>query len=322
VPCGLHIIGTERHEARRIDNQLRGRSGRQGDPGATRFFLSLDDDLMRIFARDWVKGMLEKLGMTEGQPIESRMVTRGIEKAQKKVEARNFEIRKSLLEYDEVMDKQRQTIYRTRQEVLESIELKEKVVSMIEDGIDELMGTYLGEKAKDWELPELCSRVQQMFQVPLEPEEIKGNERARVEEIVRERVLSKYDEIEARHTPERQRALERYVLLDVLDSKWKDHLYAMDALKAGIGLRSYAQVDPKLEYKREGFEKFQLLLQSISGTVAFQAIALGGGDVIVFEASGMLPVGQGGTITLADDCGRSEILEVYTSGVTALATYP
>jgi preprotein translocase subunit SecA len=268
VRCGLHIIGTERHEARRIDNQLRGRSGRQGDPGSSRFFLSLDDDLMRIFARDWVKNVLERLGMTEGQQIESRMVTRGIENAQKKVEARNFEIRKNLLEYDEVMDKQRQTIYQTRQEILESVELKDKVVSMIEESIEDLMATYLAEKSKDWELEEFAKRLHQMFNVAIDLGEFEKKERETVQEIVSDKVLARYDEIEEANTPERQRAVERYLLLDVLDSKWKDHLYAMDALKAGIGLRSYAQVDPKLEYKKEGFEKFRMLLNSVSSTVA------------------------------------------------------
>ncbi|MBU0754668.1 MAG: SEC-C domain-containing protein, partial [Planctomycetes bacterium] len=250
------------------DNQLRGRSGRQGDPGSSRFFISLDDDLMRIFARDWVKTMLEKLGMTEGQEIESRMVSRGIENAQKKVEARNFEIRKNLLEYDEVMDKQRHTVYETRQEVLESVDLKEKVISMVEGTIEDLMQTYLADKNKDWELDEFCSRLNQMFLVSIQPAELEKTEREKVQEIITDKVLARYEEIEAKNTPEKQRAVERYLLLDILDSKWKDHLYAMDALKAGIGLRSYAQVDPKLEYKKEGFEKFQLLLQSVSSTIS------------------------------------------------------
>ncbi|MFH1999997.1 MAG: preprotein translocase subunit SecA [Planctomycetota bacterium] len=268
IRCGLHIIGTERHDARRIDNQLRGRSGRQGDPGSSRFFLSLDDDLMRIFARDWVKTMLEKLGMTEGQEIESRMVSRGIENAQKKVEARNFEIRKNLLEYDEVMDKQRKTIYETRQEILDGENLRDKVVAMISDTVADLMDTYLGEKARDWNLEDFNNRLKQVFLVSIDPDLLQNKERALVDKMVTDLVLKRYDEIEAKHTPEQQRALERYVLLDVVDSKWKDHLYAMDALKSGIGLRSYAQVDPKVEYKREGFEKFQMLLQTISATVA------------------------------------------------------
>ncbi len=265
--CGLHIIGTERHEARRIDNQLRGRSGRQGDPGSTRFFLSLDDDLMRIFAKDWVKNVLEKMGMTEGQEIESRMVTRGIENAQKKVEARNFEIRKNLLEYDEVMDIQRRTIYETRQEILEGVEMKEKVTAMVRDEVAGLMATYCGGTSKEWEIGEFCNRIQQIMNVTIDPADLEKKEQEAIETVILDKLLARYDEIEATHTPEKQRALERYLLLDILDSKWKDHLYAMDALKAGIGLRSYAQVDPKVEYKKEGFGKFQMLLTSISSGV-------------------------------------------------------
>jgi len=266
--CGLHIIGTERHEARRIDNQLRGRSGRQGDPGSSRFFLSLDDDLMRIFARDWVKAMLEKLGMTEGQEIESRLVTRGVEKAQKKVESRNFEIRKNLLEYDEVMDQQRKTIYTTRQEILESEGLKEKVISMISDSVDELMNTYMGGTAKDWDLNEFSQRIHHLSGVTIEPESLEKKEAEEVNEFTVEKLISRYDEIEEMNTAEEQRKLERYILLDILDSKWKDHLFAMDALKTGIGLRSYGQVDPKNEYKKEGYGKFQLLLNTVSNTVS------------------------------------------------------
>jgi len=268
VRCGLNILGTERHEARRIDNQLRGRSGRQGDPGSSRFFISLDDDLMRIFARDWVKNILQKLGMTEGQEIESRMVNRGIENAQKKVESRNFEIRKNLLEYDEVMDKQRRTIYENRQETLDGADLKDKVTAMINDTVLDLIGTYLGGSSKDWDFGEFVNRIKQVFEVEIQPGELQKKEADEVEELVMTRLIERYDEIEASNGKERQRSIERYLLLDILDSKWKDHLYAMDALKAGIGLRSYAQVDPKTEYKKEGFDKFQMLLQTISSGVA------------------------------------------------------
>jgi len=270
VRCGLHIIGTERHEARRIDNQLRGRSGRQGDPGSSRFFLSLDDDLMRIFAKDWVKAVLGKLGMTEGQEIESRMVTRGIENAQKKVEGRNFEIRKSLLEYDEVMDQQRRTIYETRQAILLGEDLKDKVLAMVNDTVLELMNTYMGEAKKDWELDELAQRLNQHFGSEFDGKQFEDKEREAVEKSVMDGVLELYDAKEQMIGAEEMRRVERFLLLNILDAKWKDHLYAMDALKAGISLRSYAQVDPKTEYKKEGFDKFQMLLQSISeGVTSF-----------------------------------------------------
>jgi len=267
VRCGLHIIGTERHEARRIDNQLRGRAGRQGDPGSSRFFLSLDDDLMRIFAKDWVKTVLEKLGMTEGQEIESRMVTRGIENAQKKVEARNFDIRKNLLEYDEVMDQQRRTIYETRQEILEGEDLKEKALAMVNDNVTGLMGTYLGDSKKDWELKEFASRLNMIYQSDFSASDFEKMDFPEVEQKVMERVNRLYEEKETEIDAEHMRRVERFLLLNVLDAKWKDHLYAMDALKAGISLRSYGQIDPKVEYKKEGFEKFQMLLTSVSDEV-------------------------------------------------------
>ncbi len=265
--CGLHIIGTERHEARRIDNQLRGRSGRQGDPGSSRFFLSLDDDLMRIFARDWVKAVLEKLGMTEGQEIESRMVTRGVENAQKKVEGRNFDIRKNLLEYDEVMDKQRRTIYETRQDILEGRDLKEKVLSMVNDSVTGLMETYLGDSKKDWELEEFSRSLNMKFGSSFDTAQFEGKDWEEVEGLVMDGVLDLYEEKEKAVGSDEIRRVERFLLLNVLDAKWKDHLYAMDALKAGISLRSYAQVDPKTEYKKEGFEKFRMLLNAIAEDV-------------------------------------------------------
>ena len=265
--CGLHIIGTERHEARRIDNQLRGRSGRQGDPGSSRFFLSLDDDLMRVFAKDWVKNVLGRLGMTDGQEIESRMVTRGVENAQRKVEARNFDIRKNLLEYDEVMDKQRRTIYETRQAILEGEELKEKVLGMIDDSVQGLTNTYLGESKKEWELDEFSNRLNRLFDSTFTATQFAEKEREVVEEEVMKGVTALYEEKEELVSSEEMRRIERFLLLNVLDAKWKDHLYAMDALKAGISLRSYAQVDPKMEYKKEGFEKFRMLLDAISEDV-------------------------------------------------------
>ncbi len=271
---GLHIVGSERHEARRIDNQLRGRTGRQGDPGSTRFFLSLQDDLMRIFARDWVTPMLKRLGMLEGQEIESRMVTRGIERAQKKVEQRNFEIRKNLLEYDEVMDQQRKTIYSLRQEILESLgdggdghELKDRVFEMCRGLVRRQMDTYLGESKKDWELQDFCHRMHQSFGVEIAPDQLTGIEREQVETRVMERITQAYDTREQAIGPPMMRQIERFLLLNVIDSKWKDHLHAMSQLRETVSLRGYAQVDPKNEYKREGFEHFQQLLHGVEDDV-------------------------------------------------------
>ena len=260
---GLYVLATERHEARRIDNQLRGRSGRQGDPGVSRFFLSLEDDLMRIFYRDWVTRMMEKLGMTEGQEIESGMVTRAIAKAQKKVEDRNFEIRKSLLEYDEVMDEQRKEIYGTRQDVLNTIELKEKVLIMSERAVGRAAELHLedGEGFNRW--------MGRTFGFELDPEvasacvETPGAFAPALE------VIEKYyQDRESKIGEELMRRIEQYVLLNAIDSRWKDHLHAVDALKAGIGLRGYGQVDPKTEYKKEGFGLFAKLFVAIEDEVA------------------------------------------------------
>ncbi len=264
---GLQIIGSERHEARRIDNQLRGRSGRQGDPGATRFFLSLEDDLMRIFARDWVTGMLKRLGMVYGQEIESPMVSRGIEKAQKRVEQRNFEIRKNVLEYDEVMDKQRKTIYSLRQEILEGIELKERIVEMCGAVVDRLMSTYLGEAKQDWELEEFVNRLHQAFDVPVAAAQFQGKDRDVVRADALAVVTGAYDARESQVGSDKMREIERFLLLNIIDSKWKDHLHAMQQLRENVGLRGYAQIDPKNEYKREGFENFERLQALIEDEV-------------------------------------------------------
>jgi len=260
---GLYVLGTERHEARRIDNQLRGRSGRQGNAGVSRFFLSLEDDLMRIFYRDWVTNAMERLGMTEGQQIESPMVTRAIARAQKKVEDRNFEIRKSLLDYDEVMGKQRKQSYGTRQEVLEGVDLREKVLSMFDRSVLRACVTFEGdaEGFTGWFLKtfgsELAAEVAQAS-VAGEDGDPGG---------VFERLVEIYDEREEQIGSETMRRLENYILLNALDSRWKDHLHAMDSLKAGIGLRGYGQVDPKTEYKREGFELFSRLFEAIEDEV-------------------------------------------------------
>lgn len=264
---GLYVLGTERHEARRIDNQLRGRCARQGDPGASKFFLSLQDDLMRIFYSEGVTRLMERLGMTEGQDITSGLVSRAIERAQKKVESRNFEARRNLLEYDEVMDKQRKFIYEERQEVLEGMNLREKVLGMIEDNLpqgiesnrEEGNGAVNVEGVRQWVKHKFGLDIPATVALPSKPELL--------EKTLLERIRAYYDEREKIETPENLRKIERFLLLNAIDTKWKDHLYAMDALRDGIGLRGYAQIDPKNEYKREGFANFERLLSSISEEV-------------------------------------------------------
>ncbi len=264
---GLLVIGTERHESRRIDNQLRGRCGRQGDPGATRFFLCFDDDLMRIFARDWVKTMMERLGLKHGEVIESPMVTRGIERAQKKVEARNFDIRKNLLEYDEVMDKQRKFIYGQRKEVLHKEGIKDKILGMFEEVLDIQIDLHAGDKDAPVEYDEIRKWFVRKAgdQIDLEGLEAVGREQLFAWCIER---IDKHFETRGAHFGEEDWAkIQQFLLLDTMDQKWKDHLHAMEVLKAGIGLRGYAQVDPKNEYKKEGFEKFKLLKEAIADQV-------------------------------------------------------
>ena len=260
---GLFVLGTERHESRRIDNQLRGRSGRQGDVGASRFFLSLQDPLMRRFYKDWVTNAMERLGMKEGVPIESPMVTRAIERAQKKVEDYHFEIRKSLLEYDEVMDEQRKTIYGVRQEVLESKGLKEKVLEMLGSVVPRMAAAFAGdaEGYRGWfhrtfgfELDEAAATS------------ATGGEDGDCEAVI-DAVLQRYEEREREIGEELMRRVDRHLLLHAIDTKWMDHLRAITALRQGIGLRGYAQKDPKNEYKAEGFELFQKLLAAIEDEV-------------------------------------------------------
>jgi preprotein translocase subunit SecA len=260
---GLYVLGTERHESRRIDNQLRGRSGRQGNPGLSRFYLSLEDPLMRRFYRDWVKNFMEKLGMKEGVPIESKMVSRAIEKAQKKVEDYHFEIRKNLLEYDGVMDEQRKTVYVVRQEVLEGEGLGEKTRQMIEGSALRTVGNFEGD-------PEgLVSWFQRTFgdDLDLEVASTAVGEDGDPMAIV-EAALAVYDRRREELGEEVLERIERYLLLHAIDTRWKDHLHAIDSLKAGIGLRGYAQKDPKNEYKREGYELFTKLMAAIEDEVA------------------------------------------------------
>ena len=261
---GLHILGTERHEARRIDNQLRGRSGRQGDPGSSQFFLSMDDDLMRIFGGDKVQRL-----MAEGQEISMGFLTRALERAQKRVEERNFDIRKNLLEYDGVMDEQRKLIYSQRQRVLRSEALDELVTEMLEsrvvDACEEHLAPADKEASRD---PEgLAAWARQKFGIELVPSEIDAFDLAGAEETLVEKVHQAYRTREEEMTPEAMRDLERFVLLQVIDSKWKDHLHTMDQLRSGIGLRSYAQVDPLVAYKKEGYELFAEMMNSVDEEV-------------------------------------------------------
>ncbi len=267
---GLHIIGTERHESRRIDNQLRGRAGRQGDPGSTRFFLSLEDDLMRIFASERVSNLMLKLGMEEGVPIEHRMVTKSIENAQKKVEAHNFEIRKQLLEYDDVMNKQREIIYAHRSGVLTGESLDEDVLDWMEDVVDSLIAMHCPEEeyAEAWDLKGLCETVYGQFGtevIKVEDIEDMGREGLREELLERLRKLfeQKQQERDQQIGPEIRRQLERALVLQVIDHHWKEHLLGMDQLRDGIGLRGYGQKDPLAEYKREGFDMFSGMMNSI-----------------------------------------------------------
>ncbi|MFH7325741.1 preprotein translocase subunit SecA [Desulfurivibrio sp. C05AmB] len=264
---GLHILGTSRHESRRIDNQLRGRSGRQGDPGSSRFFLSLEDDLLRIFGSDRISGIMDRLGMEEDEPIEHNMISKAIENAQRKVEGHNFEIRKHLLEYDDVMNKQREVIYRQRREVLTSTDLKEVVLEMVGDLVQNLVVEFAEEKipSEDWDWSGIEERFNALFSFPLAWDEpakadLNGEELAT---RLRAAVKSRYEEREEEIGPENMRQLERIILLQMVDSHWKEHLLNMDHLKEGIGLRGYGQKNPLIEYKREGFQMFMEMIEAM-----------------------------------------------------------
>lgn len=263
---GLHIIGTERHESRRIDNQLRGRAGRQGDPGSSRFYISLEDDLMRLFGGDNIKGIMDKLGMEEDQPIEHPIITKSIENAQKKVEAHNFNIRKHVLEYDDVMNTQREVIYSQRRQVLENENTKDSIIDMITQVIDRLLDIYVSKDIhpEEWDLKGLSEYLMDIFQIRYDFE---GKEQDLSRDDLRQELISKalaaYDKKEEELGSDTMRELERYVLLKTVDQKWMDHIDAMDQLREGIGLRAYGQRDPVMEYKFEGYEMFQDMIRSI-----------------------------------------------------------
>ncbi len=270
---GLHVLGTERHEARRIDNQLRGRAGRQGDPGSSRFFLSLEDDLLRIFGGDRIKSLMYRLGMKEGVPIESRLISRRIEHAQKAVEAQNFQARKHLLEYDDVMNRQRETIYAIRRNILEGKDQKEYVLSVAEEIARELVELHCprNEHPAKWNLAQLANEVYQQYGIDLRQQpdlERLGHDEllARLLELIRTR----YQEKEQQFGAETMRWLERHIILDIVDSQWKDHLLTLDHLKEGIGLRGYGQRDPLVEFKKEAFTLFEEMMNRIdTETVRF-----------------------------------------------------
>jgi preprotein translocase subunit SecA len=266
---GLHILGTERHESRRVDNQLRGRSGRQGDPGSSRFYLSLEDDLMRIFGSDRIQGLMGRLGMEEGEAIEHGMVSKAIERAQTQVEGRNFETRKHLLEYDDVMNKQREAIYKLRRDILEGREGRDYVMGLAEDILDGLLDLHCPEKSdpQDWDLTGLRTEMLAYFNINaggMNLDELGIDElRETLWKIIEER----YAEKESRHDPEVIRGFERAIMLQSVDTAWKDHLLALDHLKEGIGLRGYGQRDPLQEYKKESFDLFDMMRERVENDI-------------------------------------------------------
>jgi len=272
---GVHILGTERHESRRIDNQLRGRSGRQGDAGSSRFFLALEDDLMRIFVGgDRIKAILGRLGMQEGEPIEARMVSRAIERAQEQVEARNFEIRKNLLEYDDVMNKQRTEIYRLRRDILDGKEGRDYLLQISRDVLDYLIDTHCPEKSdpRDWELSELTTEMLAYFNIDVHALGVDLGELGiePLRDTLWQAIEAKWSDKEGRLEelrPGLTSMFQRDVMLRVLDQAWKDHLLALDHLKEGIGLRGYGQRDPKQEYKRESFDLFQEMRERVENQI-------------------------------------------------------
>lgn len=268
---GLMIIGTERHESRRIDNQLRGRAGRQGDPGTTQFFLSLEDDLMRIFGSDNISKFMDKLGMDEDEPITAKMITRSIEKAQKKVESHNFEIRKYVLEYDDVMNQQREVLYGQRRQVLTADSLRDTIMGMVDDIIHDGLDKYADEKLypEEWDFAGLLAQMQQYF-VPKNAttvEELENLSRVEVQDKLKQIAVDLYDERLEEIGETTMKELEKAIMLRVVDSKWMDHLDAMDALKEGINLRAYGQKNPLVEYKFEAYEMFEEMIDSIKRTV-------------------------------------------------------
>ncbi|KUG04238.1 protein export cytoplasm protein seca atpase rna helicase [hydrocarbon metagenome] len=268
---GLYILGTERHESRRIDNQLRGRSGRQGDNGESRFYVSLEDDLMRLFGASTIEGVMDRLGMDDDMPIENNIISRGIENAQKKVENRNFSIRKNVLEYDDVINQQRGVIYGERYKVLLGEDLQETVSSMIDDVVDTVVNNFAGESkfSDEWDLPGMMTYIEQsVIPTPdFETQDLLGMTAPEAKEFLAERTQALYQAREQEMGPEVMRQLEKALLLRIIDQKWMDHIDAMDQLRNGISLRAYGQKDPLIEYKFEAYDAFQSMIYSIKEDV-------------------------------------------------------
>ncbi|MDD3852714.1 MAG: preprotein translocase subunit SecA [Syntrophomonadaceae bacterium] len=268
---GLYVLGTERHEARRIDNQLRGRSGRQGDPGESRFYVSLEDDLMRLFGSANIEGLMDRLGMDDSMPIENKMISRTIENAQKRVEGRNFTIRKNVLEYDDVINKQREVIYNERRKVLYGQDLKDTVEAMIDEVVDQVVDGFAGEIkfSDDWDLPGLITYIDQNI-LPganLTNDDLVGMTKRQVKGLLMEKTMALYQAREEEMGSETMRELEKAIMLNIIDEKWMDHIDAMDQLRNGISLRAYGQKDPLIEYKFEAFDAFQTMIYSIKEDV-------------------------------------------------------
>jgi preprotein translocase subunit SecA len=267
---GLHIVGTERHESRRIDNQLRGRSGRQGDPGSSHFYLSLEDDLLRIFGSQRIQSIMERLGMEEGEPIEHKLVTRAIATAQKRVETHNFEIRKHLLEYDDVMNKQREIVYGMRRHILDGESQEDTIAEWIDDLVRATLDGYAPAEAhpEDWDLAGLGQTLNQQFDVKVAAAQfMEIASREGLEDLVGTAVKERYGERERELGTDLIRMLERHEMLIVIDQQWKDHLLSIDHLKEGIGLRGYGQRDPLTEYKREAFDLFEAMVERVKASV-------------------------------------------------------
>ncbi|MBZ0166408.1 MAG: preprotein translocase subunit SecA, partial [Candidatus Omnitrophica bacterium] len=269
---GLYVLGTERHESRRIDNQLRGRQGRQGDPGASRFYVSLEDDLMRLFASDRIIGMMDKLGMEEGQVLEHPWLNSALENAQRRVEGHNFEIRKHLIEYDNVMNRQREVIYDMRRMVLELDDIKFLIIEAIEGVLQAVVSQHLFHETNEdaWDFEGLNAYLKAAFHIDLSSREesLRGLTKPETLEIILKDLQDHYRKKEVEFGERQMRYLERMLMLNIIDTKWKDHLYAMDQLKEGIGLRSYGQRDPLIEFKKEGFGMFEIMYGSVNQEVA------------------------------------------------------
>jgi len=275
---GLHILGTERHESRRIDNQLRGRAGRQGDPGSSRFYVSLEDEIMRIFGSDRISPLLGKLGMSEDTPIEHHLITKAIENAQTRVESHNFDIRKYLLEYDNVMNKQRETVYGMRKEIINDEDMRNRVVEMVEDRLETFVDEYAPEKVypEEWDIASLKERIYEtfFFHVDLDHYDVKTITKAGLLEMVKKSVWSAYEAKEQQFGETTLRSIEQYITLASLDAHWKEHLLSLDHLKEGIGLRGYGQKDPLREYQRESFELFLDMLDRVNQDTVSKLFAI------------------------------------------------